>query len=88
MSRCSTLCARHERGMIGIDVRGLNVDETLSVLRGGSQPLPEQLRNNVNNPGMETRESLQFLRVTFSQVGLTSFTRMTDSPGLCNCDKS
>ena len=28
------LCAHHERGMVGVDVRGLNIDEALSVIRG------------------------------------------------------
>ena len=45
MSRCSIMCARHESGMVGVDVRGLNVDEALRVISGGPQPLPKQLRN-------------------------------------------
>ena len=60
------LCAGHKRGMVGVDVRGLNIDEALRVIRGWPQPLPQQLRHNIDNPGMEAREPLQFLQVTLS----------------------
>jgi len=36
MSGGDTLCARHKRGMVGVDVRGLNIDEALRVIRGRS----------------------------------------------------
>ena len=58
MSGGGILCAHHERRMVGVDVRGLNVDETLGVIRGRSQPLPEQLRNDVDNSSMEAWEPL------------------------------
>jgi len=61
MSSGGGLCARHKRGMVGVDVRGLNIDEALSVIRGRTQPLPQQLRNDVDNSGMEAREPLEFL---------------------------
>jgi len=60
------LCARHKRRMVGVDLCGLNINETLHIIRGRSQHLSQQLRNNVDNPGMEAREPLEFLRVTLS----------------------
>jgi hypothetical protein len=38
----------------------------LGVIRGWPQPLPQQLRNNIDNSGMEAGEPLQFLQVTLS----------------------
>jgi len=64
------LCARHKRGMVGVDVCGLDINQTLCVIRGRSQPLSQQLRNNVDNTGMEAREPLEFLRVTLSTDGI------------------
>jgi len=37
------LRAHHKRGVVGVDVRGLNIDEALRVIRGRSQPFPQQL---------------------------------------------
>ena len=34
MSVGDILCAHHERGMVGVDVRGLDINEALSVIRG------------------------------------------------------
>jgi len=69
MSGGGILCARHKRGMVGIDVCRLNINEALRIIRGRSQPLSQQLRNNIDNPGMETREPLEFLRATLSIDG-------------------
>ena len=57
--------------MIGVDVCGLNVNETLGVIRGRSKPLPEKPRNNVGNPGTEARESLQSLKNITANGGYT-----------------
>ena len=70
MSDRSTLRAGHKRGVVGVDVRGLNINETLRVVRGRSQPLSQQFRNNVNNPGVEAGEPLQFLRIILSTGGI------------------
>lgn len=60
------LCAGHKSGMIGVDAWGLNINEILGVIRGGSQLLPEKLRDDVDNPSMGAREPLQFLKASFS----------------------
>ena len=70
MSDGSILRARHECGVVCVDVRGLNLDKALRVIRSRSQPLPQQLRDNVDDPGMEAREPLQFLQLTVSTDGL------------------
>ena len=87
VSNSGSLCAHHTRGMVGVDVRGLNIDEALGVIRGRSQPLPQQLRNDVDNTSVEAREPLQFLKWLSVRAELT-FCSISGSPGLCNCGKS
>lgn len=90
MSDGSVLCARHKSRMVCVDVRRLNIDEALRVIRGRSQPLPQQLRNNIDNSSMEAREPLQFLHATArpSVPAKSTFSSALDSPDLCNCGKS
>ena len=51
----------NERWVVGVDVRGLNVDQTLSIFRGWTQAFPQKIRDSLDKLSMKSRESLKLL---------------------------
>ena len=52
----------NEVGVVGIDVRALDADQTLNVIRGWSQALTEEVGDNLNQLGVESREARKILK--------------------------
>ena len=69
-----------------VDVREWNINGVLRVIQGRSQHLPRQLRNEIDNAGVEAREPLQFLKWLSVRADLP-FYNVLDSPGLCSRGK-
>lgn len=82
--------SRDESGMIRVDVRGLNCDERLDVFRGRSESFPQQLRDDLDQLGVQSRITLQFL---FANTTSQSSSRVRVSMSIYeqrwySCDKS
>ena len=55
--------ALDERRVVRVDVRGLDVDQTLGVVRRGSETFSEELRHDLDQLRMKPWEPLELLQV-------------------------
>jgi hypothetical protein len=74
---CSGSSSRYKSRMICINVCRLDLNQTLGIFRRRTESFAQQFGDNLDNLGMQPRESLKFLFSTKVRVGDTDDKQMT-----------